>query len=95
MASFLLLCVAEDERDGTVPFSVWPPPCTLSLMRSAQAWRRAVGNTDGTDTARSESMGNMTEKIKEGIKDTAGAVKRGAEKVKDKTDRAAEKVKDA
>ena len=28
-------------------------------------------------------MGNTTDKIKKGIKDTAGAVKRGAEKVKD------------
>jgi hypothetical protein len=28
-------------------------------------------------------MGNTTDKIKESIKDTAGAVKRGTEKVKD------------
>ena len=40
-------------------------------------------------------MGNMTEKIKEGIKDTAGAVKRGAEKVKDAAVRGVDKSKHA
>ena len=43
-------------------------------------------------------MGNMTDKIKKGIKDvdkSKDAAARTAEKVKDKTDRAAEKVKEA
>jgi uncharacterized protein YjbJ (UPF0337 family) len=45
--------------------------------------------------AKSRAMGNTTDKIKEGIRDTTGAVKQGTEKVKNKTDRAAGKVKDA
>ena len=36
-------------------------------------------------------MGNTTDKIKEGIKDTAGAVKRGAEKAKDAAVRGVDK----
>jgi hypothetical protein len=40
-------------------------------------------------------MGNTTDKIKKGIKDTAGAVKRGAEKAKDAAVRGVDKSKDA
>ena len=40
-------------------------------------------------------MGKVTDTIKEGMKDTAGAVKRGAEKVKDAAVRGVDKSKDA
>src|SRR3981189_207696 len=44
---------------------------------------------------RSTIMGNTTDKIKKGIKATAGAVKRGAEKAKDAAVRGVDKSKDA
>ena len=40
-------------------------------------------------------MGKTTNKIKEGIKDAAGAVKGAAEKIKDTAVRAVDKGKDA
>jgi len=42
-----------------------------------------MGTTEEANTARSKAMEHMTDTLKEGIKDTADAVKRGAEKVKD------------
>jgi hypothetical protein len=86
----------KDGRDGTVAFSrvaISLPALPGAAQRTA--WRRAVGHTDGINTARSTIMGNTTDKIKEGIKDTARAVKRGAEKVKDAAVRGVDKSKDA
>ena len=70
-------------------------PARSDWGRTATDLAQAVGHTDGTNTARSSTMGHMTDTIKESIKDIAGAVKRGAEQVKDKTDRAVDKVKEA
>src|SRR4029434_978869 len=85
----------KDVPAGTVAFSrVARSMHALTGAAHRTAWGRAVGHTDGIHTARSRSMGNMTDKIKKGIKDTAGAVKRGAAKAKDAAVRGVDKSKD-
>ena len=87
---------AQDGEDGTVAFSRAAPSLhALTGTTQGTAWRRTVGHTDGITTVRSTIMGNTTDKIKKGIKDTAGAVKRGAEKAKDAAVRGVDKSKDA
>src|SRR4029453_3952910 len=77
-------------------FPIWLPLCPRWVAPPrGKPWRRTGGHTEGTPPARSRTMGNTTDKIKEGIKNTAGAVKRGAEKAKDAAVRGVDKSKDA
>ena len=96
MASFLLLSKGTRRMSHTRRlFPYGPFPGHGGWGSNVPDPARGMGTTEGTNTARSKAMGNMTEKLKEGIKDTAGAVKRGAEKVKDAAVRGVDKSKNA
>ena len=102
MASFLLLSKGTRRMSprGLFPYGPFPGHGGWGSHELDPAW--GIGTTEETNTARSKVMEQMTDTLKEGIKDTARGVEkskkaavRTAEKVKDTTDRAVEKVKDA
>jgi len=96
MASFLLLLKGRRRMSHTRRLFLYGPfPGHVGWGSNVPDPARGMGTTEGTNTARSKAMGNITDKLKEGIKDTTGAVKRGGEKVKDAAVRGVDKSKNA